>query len=49
MQAVEFVEGGVQGGVGYEVVDVFVGEAGGFLVFEDEGGGAGEGVVHGAD
>ena len=48
MEAVEFVEGGVQGGVGYEVVDVVVfGCEAGFV--GDEGGGASEGVVYVAD
>lgn len=48
LEAVEFVEGVVEGGVGYEVEDVVVfgGEVGGFV---DEGGGAREGVVDGAD
>lgn len=48
LQAVELVEFAVERGVGDEVVDivVFGGEA---LSFVDEGRGAGEGVVDGAD
>jgi hypothetical protein len=48
LKPVELVEGAVDGGVGDEVVDVVVGggEAG---FVGDEGGGAREGVVDGAD
>ena len=48
LEAVEFVEGVVEGGVGYKVVDIVVcGCGAGF--FGDEGGGTGEGVVDVAD
>ncbi len=49
LQAVELVEGGGVGEVGDEVVDVVVVGGGGFGFFEDEGGGAREGVVDCAD